>query len=109
MDSVLSYTIHGLEWRNNAGQLHRLHGPALILRDGTKEWYTNGKLHRIDGPAIEHANGAKLWYLNGMRHRIDGPAFVDFNMYREFWYRDVRIPEVTWYSDEFQCKIIMEG
>lgn len=45
--------------------LHREDGPAVIWKDGSKEWRINGKLHREDGPAIEFADGSTLWWLNG--------------------------------------------
>ncbi len=54
----------GRTYRNPMGQLHRVHGPAVISPSGDKTWYLNGTPHRIDGPAIEWANGVKLWYLN---------------------------------------------
>ena len=65
---------HKTEWRNEAGQLHRLDGPAIEWADGTKLWYVNGQRHRLDGPAIEHTDGYKAWYVNGQLHRLDGPA-----------------------------------
>jgi len=40
-------------WRNTAGKLHRLGGPAHIdVINGYSSWYINGKLHRSDGPAL---------------------------------------------------------
>jgi len=63
-----------VEHRNEAGQLHRLDGPAIEAADGTKEWFQNGLRHRLDGPAFEGANGTKGWYQNGIPHRLDGPA-----------------------------------
>ena len=62
---------------NNAGELHRDNGPAVIWADGTKFWYQNGLRHRTDGPAIEWANGTKEWFQNGQRHCIDGVA-IDY-------------------------------
>ena len=50
---------------NNAGQLHRIDGPAIEHADGNKGWCQNGLLHRTDGPAIEYINGDKFWYING--------------------------------------------
>lgn len=38
------------------------------------EWTYNGKLHRVGGPAVEFKNGSKHWYQNGLLHRDDGPA-----------------------------------
>ena len=66
-----------MEYRNEAGELHRLDGPAVILGDGAKFWFQNNRRHRIDGPAIEYSDGARAWYQNGRCHRLDGPAFED--------------------------------
>jgi len=34
-------------------------------------WFQNGKYHRLDGPAIEYKNGTKHWYQNDKLHRTD--------------------------------------
>ncbi|KKM97673.1 hypothetical protein LCGC14_1165670 [marine sediment metagenome] len=44
---------------------HRLDGPAIEYKDGTKYWYVDDKLHRLDGPALEFADGYESWYING--------------------------------------------
>ena len=62
------------KWFNEAGQLHRIEGPAIEDANGTKVWFLNGVRHREGGPAIEYADGSKEWYLNGVRHREVGPA-----------------------------------
>ena len=49
---------------NNANQLHREDGPAIISPNGTKLWYQNDQCHRTDGPAIMWPDGRKWWYLN---------------------------------------------
>lgn len=56
-----------VEYRNYAGQLHRVYGPAVTLPSGFTKWYQNGELHRTYGAAIEfaHTNIVKFWYLNG--------------------------------------------
>ena len=51
-------------YRNNKKRLHRIDGPAVIYKDGSKVWYINDKIHREDGPAIEYFDGTKQWYLN---------------------------------------------
>jgi hypothetical protein len=48
--------------------------PEKIVHSDCTEWKLNGNRHRLDGPAIEHKNGTKLWYVNGHLHRLDGPA-----------------------------------
>jgi hypothetical protein len=73
------------EWRNKSGELHRIGGPAVEHRNGTKEWFQNGKLHRIEGPAIEYFSGTKCWYQNGKLHRLDGPAVEHTNGDKKWW------------------------
>ena len=45
---------------------------------GDKFWYLpskgRGYYHRLDGPAIEWKYGTKAWWVDGKRHRLDGPA-----------------------------------
>ena len=53
------------KYYNDAGQLHRVDDPAVVWRDGGKEWWQNGQRHRIDGPAVEYADGGKEWWING--------------------------------------------
>jgi hypothetical protein len=64
------------DWFLN-GKRHRIDGPAVIEQNGKTEWWVNDKRHREDGPAFEHINGRKEWFFNGKPHRIDGPAVVD--------------------------------
>ena len=52
-------------YRNHAGQLHRVHGPAIEWNCGTKEWWQNDQRHREDGPAVEYKGGHREWWLNG--------------------------------------------
>ena len=66
---------HGTRrYYNSAGQLHRDDGPAVVWRDGDKEWYQNGLRHRDVDPAVVWYNGDEEWYQNGLRHREVGPA-----------------------------------
>ena len=73
-----------VEYYNQAGQLHREDGPAIIYASGSKHWYINGLLHREDGPAIEAASGDRYWYRNGKLHREDGPAVIYDNGTRKW-------------------------
>ena len=73
------------EWRNEAGELHRLDGPAVEYAGGTKEWWVNDKFHRLGGPAIEWSDGNKEWWVNGKLHREDGPA-VEYVSGTKEWY-----------------------
>jgi hypothetical protein len=75
----------GTEWRNEAGKLHRLDGPAIEYTDGSKSWWVNGKRHRLDGPAVERKNGDKEWHVNDKLHRLDGPAIEWWDGTKSWW------------------------
>lgn len=69
MANTFYVDVHGTwRWYNEAGQLHRLDGPAVECVDGTSAWYKHGTLHRVDGPAFELANGYKEYRLEGKRY-----------------------------------------
>ena len=91
---------------NKMGVIHRENGPAIIYKNGHKEWVINGKSHRLDGPAIEFANGEKHWIVNGERHRTDGPAIININN-ECIWYIKGKILSVdkqkkltNWYNNK---------
>ena len=44
------------------GKRHRVDGPAVIYRDGSKYWYFEGQLHSLDGPACEGINEPEEWF-----------------------------------------------
>ena len=67
---------------------HRLDGPAVERKDGTKQWWVNGKQHRLDGPAVEFEDGSKHWFINDKRHRLDGPAIEDADGTKWWWVND---------------------
>lgn len=50
------------------GKLHREDGPALILYDGTMQWYQHGVLHRTNGPARIYSSNFQEYYLYGKRY-----------------------------------------
>lgn len=70
------------------GRLHRDHGPADQLRDGTEAWYLHGERHNENGPAVITPHGY-IWFLHGKQHRVGGPAeFFKQNEYeKEEWFR----------------------
>ena len=72
-------------WRNSAGLLHRLDGPAVEYASGSTEWYADGRPHRLDGPADEWQDGGKTWWVNGELHRLDGPAVEHASGSTEWW------------------------
>jgi hypothetical protein len=66
MIKKLSY---GTEYYNEAGQKHRLDGPALEWSDGDQEWFRHDRRHRLDGPATiwNLTPPIKEWWINGFR------------------------------------------
>ncbi|RTK95502.1 MAG: hypothetical protein EKK64_06685 [Neisseriaceae bacterium] len=60
--------------------------PAIIYKNGTKEWYCIDDLHRRDGPAVVYSNGDKEYWIQGKRHREDGPAVIYGN--KQYWYKN---------------------
>ena len=70
-------------------EIHREDGPAVIGKDGTKEWLINGKLHREDGPATIWSNGRKEWWLN------------DSSVSKETWWESI--------SYEMKVKALFNG
>lgn len=45
-------------------------GPAVVRKDGTREWWHNGLQHRDDGPAVEYPDGRCEWWLNDRRFML---------------------------------------
>ena len=85
-----------LRYYNAQGQLHRVHGPAAIYKDGTDVWYQNGQLHRLDGPAVEYEDGTRMWSRNGQLHRLDGPAVEYEDGTYEWWLNSKALTEDEW-------------
>jgi len=67
------------------GQLHNTKGPAVVHKDGSKEYWFEGQLHREDGPALEGSDGFQAWYKHGSLHNTNGPAVVYANGDKEYW------------------------
>ncbi len=34
-----------IRWKNDLGQFHNVHGPAIIYYNGYKRWYINGEIY----------------------------------------------------------------
>lgn len=62
---------HHKAWYKD-GMLHREDGPAdeYEYRDGDtiREWRQKGYLHRLDGPAIMLPDGTKQWWIEGNQY-----------------------------------------
>ena len=96
---------YGERWYNQFNQLHRVHGPAVVLNDGSRFYYQEDILHREDDlPAVEKVDGTRKWFNLGARHRLVGPAaiypdgrkfyFIMGQAYkREKFYQDPRVIE----------------
>jgi hypothetical protein len=63
--------------------LHRLHGPAIEVSDGSYYvWYKDGLIHRDDGPAMtlvaQSGQGTQeLYFTNGEPHSKDGLKIIN--------------------------------
>lgn len=86
MNSTPTTDIHGnVQWKTPSGLLHREDGPAVILIDGTQDWWVNGEKHRVDGPAVILPGYFQAWYLHNKLHRGNGPAVEWAHGYKEWW------------------------
>ncbi|MHB8220768.1 MAG: hypothetical protein ACYDHU_10685 [Acidimicrobiales bacterium] len=85
-DAVVDFSEDGIVAHYVAGRLHRIDGPALVIPDGTEEWYLDGHLHRTDGgPAVTTGDGSLYWYEHGRLHRTNGPAIMRSDGSREYY------------------------
>ena len=94
---IVSFLIERLEMLANlvrsekrwhcGGLLHRKDAPAVILPDGTQEWWLNGRRSRPDGgPTIVRGDGTQEWHnKNGQLHRLDAPAVMKPDGTVEWW------------------------
>jgi len=64
----------GTEEYYSGGIKHRANKPAVISPTGYQEFWTDGKLGRKDGPAIIYPDGGRDWLWKNLYHREDGPA-----------------------------------
>jgi len=76
------------------GVYHRVDGPAIIYKYGSKYWYRNGMLHRDDGPTVEDIDGSQFWYQNGNIHREDGPAAIYDEDSKDYWLEGIHYPKI---------------
>ena len=85
-----------IRYRNSAGQLHRIHGPAMTLPDGSEIWLHTSRLHREGGPADTWPDGSEYWYHLGDRHRVDGPAVIYPDGDCQWWLNGQQLTEYEW-------------
>ena len=43
---------------------HNLYGPAIIRKNGYKEYWIENKRHRLDGPAVIYPDGREQYWIN---------------------------------------------
>ena len=43
---------------------HNPYGPAVIYKNGYKEYVIENKLHRLDGPAVICSDGEEQYWIN---------------------------------------------
>jgi len=75
-------------WKNSAGELHRVDGPARIEYDLdgnllAEVWHKNGLIHREDGSAYTfyYSDGSiesERWFYEGDLYRKDGPTIIRY-------------------------------
>lgn len=72
-EKVITMTLHDDRVEFSVrGRKHRDDGPAVVWKDGTKEWWFNGLRHRDGAPAIERSCGCKAWYTYGTLTEAEG-------------------------------------
>ena len=80
-----SSTAQDIAYYDSDKRLHRIYGPAHISTYYKYEmWYLHGDLHRVGGPAVILKNG-ELWFQNDRPHRLDGPAISGAGRKKEYW------------------------
>ena len=78
-------------WYDEADKLHRDGDePAMIMKNGTKKWYTHGELNRDEklGPAVLESDGSYEYIRNGKTYRSDGPAYFVKSTNKYLWNQD---------------------
>lgn len=54
--------------KNGPAYVHRKNGPAIECINGDKYWLQFGKRHREDGPAVMLADGTEEYWLNDIHY-----------------------------------------
>ena len=66
-DDLDKYDCFGtiIYYKKNINIRHNPYGPAVIWKNGSKEYHIENKIHRLDGPAIILSSGQEEYYING--------------------------------------------
>lgn len=59
------------------GELHRLHGPAIVCCSGDFQWFKNDQVHRENNEQAIEWEEMQIWAENSLAHRTDGPAIIE--------------------------------
>ena len=51
-------------YKKDTDIFHNPYGPAIIDKDGYKEYCIDNELHRLDGPAVIWPNGEEEYWIN---------------------------------------------
>lgn len=93
-------------WTSSEGKLHRDYDlPAVIHKNGSKQWYQYNKLHRDGDKPASILEGNQFWYQDGKQHRDnDKPAVIRKNGDKSWWqhdkkHRDGDKPAIILYKD----------
>lgn len=63
-----STSTESVRWElKSSGKLHYVDGPAVVKKDGTREFWHEGKLHCRSGPAVIRPDGQEEYYINGVK------------------------------------------
>lgn len=84
--------------RGDDNMLHNESGPAIIRRDGSREWFIDGLLHRTDGPAVIDGEGRWEFWVDGEQIPEDRFALIYDLPLRE---RAEHIVDAAYDDDEF--------
>ena len=55
---------HIVYFKKDTEIFHNPYGPAVIYKNGHKEYCIEGKLHRLDGPAMIFPYGEEQYWIN---------------------------------------------
>ena len=60
--------------------------PAIVYKNGTKEWHFYGHLDRMNKPAVIYSNGDVEYRAFHNYYREDGPAVIIGN--KQYWFKE---------------------
>jgi len=81
----------GKSWYKN-GEFYKLQ-----TWDGETQYHKGFAFHRIGGPAITRRDGSKEYWVDGVRHNELGPAIINWDGEKEYWLNGKRLSK-----DEFR-------